>query len=271
VGLRQRNILLIAIGVVTLVQLSCGTMADEKSEVPKCTHIASTDIYKMNFNSVSPDKLRLDRANEKSFQLIDSTKDPENRFARFTVNKGDLVNKGTRCELVIVEDNNIKHHDVYYSWRLRLEKGYPSIKRWQLFAQWHDQPDREKDVTWATKPKTYPPVSLRCENLNLYLQVNRPHINRWYMGPKVSIQPGRWVRIFFHIHWSMENDGFIEAWINDQPLTPYNGTDHKLYVPTQYNSTGNYLKIGNYRHGEIEGQTSVDVDDIRIGTRCLAN
>jgi len=270
IELRHRNILLIAIGVVTLVQLSCGTMvADKAKETKKCGHLASTDIYGMDFDSVTPDELRLDRANAKSFQLIGSKKDPENRFARFTLNKGDLLKGGTRSEMVIIEDKNSKHRDAYYSWRMRLEKGYPAINRWQLFAQWHDQPDKKHGMTWSTKPETFPPISLRCQNLNLYLQVNKPHVNKWFTGPMVPIQPDQWVNVFFHIHWSQKKDGFIEAWVNDQPLTPSNGTDHKFYTPTLYNSTGNFLKIGNYRHNLIEGSTSIDVDDIHIGTRCL--
>ena len=268
--MKLRNILLIVIGVAAFVQLSCSTKAGgEKKENLKCGRLASTDIYQMDFDTVTPNKLRLDRANDKSFQLIDAGEETGNRFARFMVDKGDLVKGGTRSEVVIVEDNNLKHRDAYYSWWLQLDKGYPAIKKWQLFAQWHDQPDQENGMTWSTKPDTFPPISLRCQNLNLYLQVNKPHVNQWYVGPMIPIQPGSWVKLFFHIHWSAEDDGFIEPWMADQPLTPYNGTDHRLYVSTLYNSTGNFLKIGNYRHNQIEGATSVDVDDIRIGTRCL--
>lgn len=268
--LKLRNILLIVIGIVALVQLSCGTIADsQKKQNLTCAHLASTDIYQMDFDTVTPDELRLDRATDKSFQLIDAGEETGNRFARFMVDKEHLVKGGTRSEVVIVEDNNLKHRDAYYSWRFRLDKKYPAIKKWQLFAQWHDQPDKKNGMTWSTKPDTFPPISLRCQDLNLYLQVNRPHVNQWFVGPMIPIQPGSWVKLFFHIHWSTEKDGFVEAWMDDQPLTPYNGTDHKLYVPTLYNSTGNFLKIGNYRHNQIEGTTSVDVDDVRIGTRCL--
>ena len=258
------------IGVAALVQLSCGTKAgDEKKQSLICGHLASTDIYQMDFDTITTDKLRLDRATDRSFQLIDAGEETGNRFARFRVDKGHLVKGGTRSEMVIVEDDNLKQRDAYYSWRLRLDEGYPAINKWQLFAQWHDQPDKENGMTWSTKPDTFPPISLRCQNLNLYLQVNRPDINQWFVGPMIPIQPGRWVKLFFHIHWSTEKDGFVEAWMDGQPLTPYNGTDHKLYVPTLYNSAGNFLKIGNYRHNQIDGATSVDVDDIRIGTHCL--
>ncbi len=227
-------------------------------------NVASDDYYRMDFENVEPSDLRLDLPQKDSFRIMEA--DDGSHYAAFTIDKGDMVNSGTRCEMVIISRKLCRLKEAYYSWSLRLGDDYPDEDRWQLFAQWHDQPDEENGYNWQTKPPTFPPISLRCKNRQLYVQINRPQTNEWYLGPRVPIPVGQWVTVLFHIKWSMGEDGFVEAWVNDQPLTPFNGTDHRVHVPTLYNSTGNYLKLGNYRHNAINGPSTVEIDDIAIGS-----
>lgn len=55
------------------------------------------------------------------------------------------------------------------------------------------------------------------------------------------------VQISIGIKLSTENDGFIEAYYNDIPVKPLNGSDFKYYTATVYNEVGNYFKIGQHR------------------------
>jgi hypothetical protein len=67
----------------------------------------------------------------------------------------------------------------------------------------------------------------------------------------------------------MENDGFVEAWVDGQPITPFNGTDHKIYAPTVINRAGNYFRIGLYRDAAAGGKEVLYYDEVKIGKSYL--
>ena len=62
----------------------------------------------------------------------------------------------------------------------------------------------------------------------------------------------------------MDGDGYIEMHADGQPVTAFDGTDHKFYGSNMYNESGNYLKIGLYRDKRAEAINSVYVDDAYI-------
>jgi len=267
--LKQISAVNAALLVLFLSACSCQPPAPVDSPETRMVRAASGDLYRMDFEQAELTELRVDMPTETAFQFQQDPEKAGSRYASFTIDQGHMVKSGTRCELVIISDEMCTIPEAYYSWSLRIPDDYPMEKRWQLFAQWHDQPDEENGYTWKTKPPTFPPISLRCVEQKVFLQINRHNEDRWLLGPKVPIEPGKWVHFFFHIKWSMEDDGFVEAWMDDTPLTPFNGKDYRVYVPTIYNTTGNYLKLGNYRHNAIEGVSTVHIDDIAVGTRVV--
>jgi len=56
------------------------------------------------------------------------------------------------------------------------------------------------------------------------------------IGPIVR---DRWYDFVYHVKWSSERDGFIDAWVNGQQKLSYRG-------PTLYAGQGCYLKLANY-------------------------
>ena len=62
----------------------------------------------------------------------------------------------------------------------------------------------------------------------------------------------------------MADDGYIEMYVDDKPVTPFNGTDYRFYSPNVYNAFGNYLKVGLYRDSRALGVNAVYVDDLVI-------
>ena len=72
------------------------------------------------------------------------------------------------------------------------------------------------------------------------------------------------VRIYFQIKWSTGGDGYVEMYVDDQPVTPLNGRDFKFYSPNIYNAEGNYLKVGLYRDKRAKGVNAVYVDNLII-------
>lgn len=255
--------------VFFLTACGCQQPSTEDAMETETVRVANGNLYQMDFEQAELADLRVDMPTETAFEFQQDPKKAGPRYASFTIDKGHMVKSGTRCELVIISDKMCTIPEAYYSWSLRIPDDYPMERRWQLFAQWHDQPDEENGFTWKTKPPTFPPISLRCVEQKVFLQINRHDQDRWLLGPEVPIEPGKWVHFLFHIKWSMNDDGFVEAWMDDTPLTPFNGTDYKVYVPTIYNTTGNYLKLGNYRHNAIEGPSTVHIDDVAVGTRVV--
>jgi hypothetical protein len=56
------------------------------------------------------------------------------------------------------------------------------------------------------------------------------------IGPIVK---GRWYDFVYHVKWSPEPDGFMDAWVNGHQKLSYRG-------PTLYAGMGCYLKLANY-------------------------
>jgi hypothetical protein len=63
----------------------------------------------------------------------------------------------------------------------------------------------------------------------------------WEYGP-IEVEKGAWNDVLFNIGWSTGDDGFVEAWVNDQSLTM-----GPVHLRTLYYSFTDYLKLGLYR------------------------
>ncbi len=189
--------------------------------------------------------------------------------ARFTVRAGDKVSNGARAE--IFHDNHDRPGSQgWYAWSFFIPSDYADTewkpRLWQCLGQWHDQPDRERGETWARFPGHSPSIALYYT-----FKKGRPAIEMWYGARReqeiVATSPiakGRWNDVLFHIGWSQGADGFAQAWLNGQPLTP--GDDHTVRGANMYNAAPHYLKIGLYRNSQITTENSVFFDEVRIGS-----
>lgn len=209
-------------------------------------------------------------ARDDSIQIVT---DPIRRgryAARFTVRPGDFVSKGNRAE-VSWDNRDAPGSEGWYGWSFFLPKDYPDTewrpRLWQCLGQWHDQPNREKGETWATFPGHSPSIAL------YYVWKNgTSSLELWY-GPlknqaiiaRAPVEKGRWNDVVFHIGWSTGANGFVEAWLNGQPLTPKNGDTYKVGGANMWNDYPHFLKIGLYRNRDITTTNSVFFDEIRIG------
>ena len=64
----------------------------------------------------------------------------------------------------------------------------------------------------------------------------RPTTYRVPIGPVVR---NRWYDFVYHIRWTAQADGYIDAWVNGELVMRYRG-------PTLYPRQGCYLKLANY-------------------------
>jgi Polysaccharide lyase len=189
------------------------------------------------------------------------------RAFKFTVAPGDLVNRGNRSEL-LRENSDPICTEAYYGWSFQIPPDYAESERWQIIAQWQSQPDRSNGETWDNVRGRSPMISLQYQIVDGTQSLAIAKAG-WGESHRVvalgTIPKGQWIRIVFHIRWSLKNDGFVESWVNDQPFTPYNGVNRKVYGPTLYNALPAIFKFGLYRDPLITTTNSVYVDEIGIG------
>jgi hypothetical protein len=77
-----------------------------------------------------------------------------------------------------------------------------------------------------------------------------------------SIKKGKWYTIRVNIKWSITNQGYIAAWLNGKPFTPFNGIHNKVYGTNLYNDIENTFKFGYYRYWDNSKPTPIYFDYI---------
>ena len=203
----------------------------------------------------------LEGARSNSIQLV--TGQGRGRYsAKLTLRPGDVVRGGNRVELVRRNSANYLAEQIY-SWSFKIDSDYREESYWQAICQFHNQPDFAIGEDWDNYPVYFPPLSIIYDHgicrVKLYTLDQTPHI----IG-SFPVKKGVWFDIYFHIKWSLADDGYIEMYVDDKPVTPFNGTDYRFYSPNVYNAFGNYLKVGLYRDSRALGVNAVYVDDLVI-------
>ncbi len=190
--------------------------------------------------------------------------------AQFTLQPGDKHAGGNRSELKLYWDDGLGA-TTWCSWSFLVPTDYAdtaSPPGHQIMGQWHDRPPA--GVAWADYEHHPPLIAikyvLRDGVSTMVITYGLQGINKQIVATQV-IQKGEWIDLRFHIRWSMGNDGYIEAWKNGQPITAFNGLDHRVFGPNMYNETPAYLKLGLYRADGFETTNSVYFDEVRVGRR----
>ncbi len=196
------------------------------------------------------------------------------RFAaKFTVRPGDFISNGNRAELSW-DNRDAPGSVAWYGWSFLIPEDFADTewrpRLWQCIGQWHDQPMLEKGETWANFPGHSPSIAVYYTS-----KQGVPTIELWYgtyekremqhIVAVAPIQKGRWLDLVFHIGWSPNADGFIEAWLNGEPFIAPREDNHRAMGANMWNAYPHYLKVGLYRNKEIATTNSVYFDEIRIG------
>jgi len=216
------------------------------------------------FELGSFDGWRLEGAGEHSIELV-TNENPETGTysARLTLHPGDIISSGNRVELVRLDSANFQQERIY-SWRFKIDEEYREEPFWQTFCQFHSQPDFASGEDWGSYPEYRPSLSILYSEGVCTLKLISPDQAVRDIGT-FEIEKGVWFEVFFQIKWSLEADGYVEMYVDDEPVTPFNGTDYKYYRPNVFNEVGNYLKIGLYRDKRAVEINSVYVDDLFVG------
>ena len=192
--------------------------------------------------------------------------------AKFTLRAGETINNGNRAE--IFHDNGDRAgSEVWTAWSFMIPRDFTDTewqpKLWQCLGQWHDQPDTALGETWDDFPGRSPSIAVYYTSRN-----GVSAIEVWYgtygkdepqkVVASAPIAKGKWQDMMFHIRWSQGKDGFMEPFLNGQPLINPQGADHQARGPNMWNAASHYLKIGLYRGSLFTTTNSVLFDEVRI-------
>ncbi len=210
------------------------------------------------------------QCNPESFSIVTENPRKGNQCAMFSIDSSEYWTSpysGFKCARSEIQIFKVApaQKEVYYGWSVKIPLDYIESSDWQVIGQFHDQPDVENGETWDNYPANSPPVSLTYKNGKVGLTVNIPYGKGSEVISERSITKGQWTDVILRIYWSTNANGYIEAWINDVPMTDNTGTITRYIFRNLYNNSGNYLKIGLYRSNEIKSKNVVYFDEIKSG------
>ncbi len=186
-----------------------------------------------------------------------------------TLRPEDFIFNGYRTELSLYDCARYKT-EVYYGFSVMIDTAY-SDNQFNLICQWQDLPYYIQGEAWDPTPVLHgssPPLALVYADGKLVTVMNEnPNSDNhtFQISDPLSVNKGEWIDVIFHVFWSDDNDGYVEAWINDAPII--NSPDNRYYGRNLFARTGNYFKFGQYRgHNATANTNIVYFDEVRIGT-----
>ncbi len=203
--------------------------------------------------------------------VVSSPSRKGNYSLKNTLRPDDYINNGYRSELAVFNCAKYKT-EVYYGLSFMIDTAY-SDAAYNLLCQWQDVPNYLQGEDWSASPVLHgssPPMHLTYVDGALQLKMNNnPNSNsqNFLVGDAQPIQKGQWYDMVFHVFWSDDDKAYVEAWLNGNYFTPFNGSDHKFYNPNVFSKEGNYFKFGQYRGKDNTQHTNiVYFDEVKIGT-----
>jgi uncharacterized protein (TIGR03382 family) len=173
----------------------------------------------------------------------------EGRYAlKATVRRGDdpIDASGNRNELVYLS-RETPGAEYFYKWSTLFPQDYPSSKKWQVFAQWH------QDGCCGS-----PPLEFYLVGEEMRLRVGGSSGKVVWRAPLVR---GQWHDFVMRVKWSSDSKvGFVELYKDGKLAVP------KTMAATQFGREKNYLKLGLYRDASISQVGVVYHDGFTMGT-----
>lgn len=198
-----------------------------------------------------------------SLEHLRALQDAHGSFLGMRCYRGQpLKNNGVRAQ-ASVDFPYQEGETVRYSWRFAIGPDFRAddpANRWWVFAGWHDQPDPRLGETWEGFPSRSTPIGLGYGRLN-----GQDLLALFYGSPSpvtVALIPfsrGVWHQLDLEIKWSRTSAGRAAVYL-DQSTTPA----HVASGPNMHNGYQHYLKVGTYRHPDIDGDAWVNVRDVAI-------
>ena len=164
-----------------------------------------------------------------------------NYAARVTVRPGDLLSSGGGERAEVLKDLGEREGDEsWVGWSVYFGNDFKPdttsvYPEWNVFTQWHHngssgQANVSFEVNSATRP-----MQLEIRTFGGAVNANKR------VSKLTNLVRNTWIDIIFHVRWSPDAGGFIEAWVNCVKVVP------KTMTPTLYAGQYVYAKQGFYR------------------------
>lgn len=197
-------------------------------------------VFYEDFESGNLSNFSLDAPQVDSILIETNTVSSGTYAVKFTIYPGDYIRNGSRSEMTILGLPFFTDCDTWYGYDLFIPTNWTDSGAFQLFGQWHTQPDYFAGESWENYPGFSPPVALELTNGSVFVDFALvPRYKR--QDPTNEIEFGVWNTFRFHVHWSFDNSGYAEGWINGVKWFD------PIYGRNQLNEAGNYFKFGIYR------------------------
>lgn len=206
-------------------------------------------VWKSDFET--GDLTQWDKAQQMSedrLAVISDNPRQGNFALRATVIQGDdpINASGNRNEVVKIT-NEAPGSEYWYSWSTQFPADFPSEPSWQLFTQWH-----QAGCCGS------PPLEFYVTGEQINLRVGGSEGEVIWTTP---LTRGQWSDFMMHVKWSDDpNVGFVELWYQGQQVLT------KRMMATQFDKTGQYLKMGLYRDEKIASVGELFHDNFVMGT-----
>jgi len=204
---------------------------------------------------------RSDKLVPRSFEFQSSVVKSERSALRITLNPGDQIDdeKGTILERSEIMENRIHfiiENAVYeYEFSLFLPEDFPIVPTRLVIAQW-----KQECISDTCNPDN-PIIALRYSSgeFNITLQTAPEKI---ILYDHIGDIRNQWLDFKFKIRFSRQQNGFIQASLNNTQIIDYSGI-------TAYNENYGYpcpghfyFKTGLYRD-KMDQSMSIYIDDFR--------
>ena len=154
-----------------------------------------------------------------------------------------------------------------------------NLGREVMIFQYHSKPEEDQDWNYYRKNLKFnrPSVALYLithDNKNYYAFLRYGNNGKdkfefkgwkWSTVGMRKVEVDKWQDLTVQTYWSDNNTGFVAAWLNNKPLTPFNGLHNRAYGPNMHNRAPNYFKFGQYRYFDEKNKMQLYFDELRIG------
>ncbi len=188
-------------------------------------------------------------------QLVSDPLDSKNTVMKIAIEPGDQVAGGYRNEIVFRSYDSLGYL-TNYSYRFMLPESFFEKEEKAgsiVLNQWHDDP--YPGFTWATKKiKVRPPFAMYVEHtlegeyyMKLHSGVKMGNVNEMVISKwPYKLEPNKWYTLQTEIFWSIYEDGYVKATINDTCFQVDGVSKCKVSGTNMYHKIPNYYKMGLY-------------------------
>jgi hypothetical protein len=269
------NLFRVIVGMlVLLLGFSC---SDNKEKTKPTLSEDYKRVYKDSFegDTIQPFWRTNQIVAPSRLQIVEDPSNAKNKVLKISLETGDSVAKGFRNEIVIHSKDSFGYFNKY-SYRFMFPKSFFQKEKKKgiiVLNQWHDEP--YPGFSWKNKAiKVKPPMAMYVEHtpdgkfkMVLHSGVRMGDVDemtlvRW----KDDLKPDMWYTFECEIFWSLYEDGYVKASINDICFE-LDGTEQcKFPATNMYHKRPNYYKMGLYWSGWQEHNRFIYYDDFKMTT-----